>query len=90
MKLVVDADTDVVVGVHMVGDAAAEIMQGDGVGGEVEGQEERARQRGGHPPEQRGGVRDDAECDAQDSGWGRAEVRGEASVEWIGGDAGDV
>jgi glutathione reductase (NADPH) len=28
MKLVVDADTDVVVGVHMVGDAAAEIMQG--------------------------------------------------------------
>lgn len=31
MKLIVDADTDKVVGVHMVGDDAAEIMQGMGV-----------------------------------------------------------
>ena len=51
MKLLVDAATDRVVGAHMVGDDAAEIIQGIGIADEGRRHQGAVRRHGRHPPD---------------------------------------
>jgi hypothetical protein len=78
MKLVVDRGSDRVLGAHMVGADAPEIIQGLADRAEVRRHQGAARCDGGHPPDGRRRVRDDARPRARTR---RPTQRSEALVE---------
>ena len=97
MKLVVDGTTDRVVGCHIVGDGAAEMVQVVGDRRQDEGDQGRFRRHLGAAPDRGGRTRDDADADravcagrgggvagGEAAGWGCALAKPSLRCAWCG------